>query len=424
MSSPLRIRAAALAALAFWLTCVPTSAREWTNDKGQKLEARLVRVKDDTAFLRADGKTIPAPIDRLSQADQEWVTRYVELTAEREWGTAKVAGEFKAVRSDGFEVRNDTGRQTIPFADLTVADFTIVEEYSQHVGDELPEEFATEQAAAIERAPPPRPEGMVLRDWTDTRGRTLSAEFEGTVDQKALLWKGDKRFEFPLAKLSSGDRSWIANHYLGQLRSDLSDGVSAANTIISAGVMKAMMSGRRPPPIPPVSPQAFAKPTPPVEVNPHAFPETPLVAAEPTTPEPASASVADANVHPERGPAPWIDDVGDLSANEIDRRLNEAFGEWYESDEDAGGDAYCSHCDGNFLYPASFGAGDPCPFCGVATREEDLYEFEEIEVTTGGLLWWLVASRLGRRVLMFGLIAIVGGVVSAAVNGVFGTSGE
>lgn len=417
MGVPLRIPVAACAALTVLLNTSPSDAREWVNDQGKKLEASFVRLRDDTAFLRADGKLIRAPLDRLSEADQQWITRHEELAAARAWGTAGVTGPFIAIRTEGFEIRTDDGRQTVPFAELTADDYAIVAEYHTHIERELPDRFAAEQTAAIERAPPPRPEGMVERNWTDTRGRELTAEFEGTVDQKALLWRGDKRFDFPLTKLIAEDRAWIARHYLDQLADDLGDGVSAANSIVSAGMMKAMMSGRRPPSFPPPSPQAFAKPPAQAAPSPDAFVETdsyPEADAQPTsTPAPTSETTS---VHPERGSPPWIDDVNDFSNNEIDARYREAFGEWVDTDEGIGGDAYCSHCQGEFVYPESFAVGGPCPFCGIALKAEDLDDWGDIdEGSSGGGLWFL--RRGPRRIILFLLITAIGAGIKLTLGG-------
>lgn len=244
------VRVAATAIAAFPLLLMPSTslAREWVNDQGKKLDASFIRLRDETAFLRADGKLIRAPIERLSESDQQWIARHEELTASREWGDAKAEGQFKTIRTEGFEVRSDKSRLTIPFADLTVADFTIVADYYAHTEQELPDEFAVEQASALARAPAPRPEGMLERQWTDVRGRELTAEFEGTRGEKALLWKGDRRFEFPLAKLSPDDLAWIARQNLNQLMADLQGGVAAASSIASAAAESAARNALQPSP--------------------------------------------------------------------------------------------------------------------------------------------------------------------------------
>ena len=62
------------------LLCALTSMsgaeiRTWTDDTGQyTVEAELVEVRDGIVFLRkTDGSVSPVPLDRLSEADRQYI---------------------------------------------------------------------------------------------------------------------------------------------------------------------------------------------------------------------------------------------------------------------------------------------------------------------------------------------------------------
>jgi hypothetical protein len=51
--------------------------RTWTNDKGKKIQARLIRVEGEIAILLRDGGEVKAPLEHLSQADQDYIEEQV-----------------------------------------------------------------------------------------------------------------------------------------------------------------------------------------------------------------------------------------------------------------------------------------------------------------------------------------------------------
>jgi hypothetical protein len=51
-------------------------ARSWTDQKGARLEADLVRVEGTNVILRIKGKETPVALEKLSAADQAWVAEW------------------------------------------------------------------------------------------------------------------------------------------------------------------------------------------------------------------------------------------------------------------------------------------------------------------------------------------------------------
>ncbi len=65
----------ALAALLACCAAPAVSAREWTSADGRKLQADFVSLSGDTVTLRraSDGREFTLTLDRLSEADREWI---------------------------------------------------------------------------------------------------------------------------------------------------------------------------------------------------------------------------------------------------------------------------------------------------------------------------------------------------------------
>lgn len=437
-------------------------ARTWTNDQGQTLEAEFVRlrVSDRTVLLRdAEGKLVPAPITRLSEEDQQWIETYKDFASPRVWGDPdkRIRGRFQVLRDDHVEVRMASERIEVPLAELTAEDVAHLEAMYAHVDKELPAKFESIKAAAVANAPP---EDAVERDWTDARGRSITALYGGTTGDKAILWIKGKRFEYPLSRLSDADRSWVGRQNLDRLASDLRGGWSAAASIAAAAMGKAMTGGDAPPmamlgggpPMPgdssftgreqppydefsdpprnefgevepayggrqpapapgPAAEYAYQAPEPPVD--PAMQVDAPVEEPAADTPVEPAASVDG------RGPPPWINDINDLSYNEIDSRLREAFGEWVDNDEDIGGDAYCHHCEGEFMFPTSYTAGSPCPFCGTTLEADDL-SFWDDDGSGGGAVYtgtpWYF-RRWFRRLVIGLIVTGIGVAVKLSQGG-------
>ena len=66
----------ALCAGAVLITCA--SARTWTDNKGRKIEADLLRIEGDKAILKFKGREVKYPITKLSEQDQDFITKWQE----------------------------------------------------------------------------------------------------------------------------------------------------------------------------------------------------------------------------------------------------------------------------------------------------------------------------------------------------------
>lgn len=53
----------------------PLSARTWTNAEGREIEAEYVSSDGEKVVLLLNGKEIPYPLEKLSEADREWVEK-------------------------------------------------------------------------------------------------------------------------------------------------------------------------------------------------------------------------------------------------------------------------------------------------------------------------------------------------------------
>lgn len=436
------------------------SARTWTNAEDQKLEADFVRYRssDRTVLLRnEEGKLVPAPIDRLSEEDQQWVEAYRDFAAPRIWGdpAKRQRGRYQVLRDDHVEVRLAKESLKIPLKDLTAEDVAHLEALYAHTEEELPPYFATIKRAAVASRPP---DDAVERQWTDAKGRAITALYGGTEGDRAVLWIKGKRYEYPLSRLSAADRTWVGEQKLGQLASDLQGGWSAASTIAMTGMAKAMMEGRTPPAMPPMGQPPLNRGAPygdPSQMASGEFDQSqydrgyqdPTATADPATdpsayqaaeppvdmPPPDATQPVDPNATASqdpavsdngRGPAPWINSIDELNEAEYVARNREAFGDWVDNDEDIAGAAYCSHCDAEFFYPASYGAGNPCPFCGTTIGADNLASLDEEDDdsnSSSGRPWYM--SRFMRRFVIGSVVLIIGVGVQLARSGIFSSSG-
>jgi predicted esterase len=83
---------------------LPLSAREWINDAGQKIEADFISADANTVTLRRNGKEIIYPLNKLSQADRDFIKLQPKPPAPAAAGGAKTgwnaAFPIKAAHAD------------------------------------------------------------------------------------------------------------------------------------------------------------------------------------------------------------------------------------------------------------------------------------------------------------------------------------
>lgn len=383
----------------------PVEGRLWTNTDGQTLEADFVRVNSRTAVLRAGEKTIKAPLDRLSEDDNAWLDRFKKLVQPREWGKPdgpRYQGQFTEIKNGKVRVKYGALLSLVPFEELSGEDWHEVADVLRHLEQEMPPELlALKPAPVLTLANGIAPADAVERSWTDIKGREIKAGYLGVHETDALLWMRDKEFKVPLSRLSPEDRRWIAS----QSVSDLAGSLQLAMATVSQVTMKAQAQG----PPPPEVLEAMQPPE----------PETaPVPAAEPQPqPEPLAPAAVEPTPSPQGSP-PYIKHVDELPYKEYEARLDKAFAGMPEIDYDEPyGDAYCDTCHAEFVIPEGFGAGRPCPLCGVAMGEElvTVYDDDYYADTSSSRPWYL--SRWVRRLVITVVIAGIGVGVKIATGG-------
>ncbi len=378
----------------------PVEGRTWTNTDGQTLEAEFIRLSNRAALLKAGEKTITAPLNRLSQEDRDWVDRYKELMRSRDWGRPEgptYQGRYAEAKNGKLRVKHGSKTHLIPYEELSDDDWRYAKTVMDHLEAEMPEELvALKPAPELTLADGIKPSQAVERSWTDSRGREIVAGYLGVHESNALLWMRDKEFKVPLEKLSADDRRWIASQSLSKMNGSLQLTMAAVSQITS----RAMMQG----PPPPEVLKALQPPTPPAPAPPDMAPPAPQQVSAP--PQPTAPL-------PSR-----VQHIDDLTEDQYDAVILDAFGEDYES----GGFAECYNCEGGFEYPADFGMGDPCPFCNepvteFITNEEFEKMSAEIVAKLGGESrpWYL--QRWVRRLVITVVLAGIGVGVKIATGG-------
>lgn len=480
----------AVVALAAHAASPATGAdRTWTNVEGVTVVGEIIRVQDGDVSLRVldrDGarqrpsprraiagaadppppprRVVRIPLRRLSLADREWIDRHDKLRGARRWGQPPAEGQ-RDTRPRGRVVRVQKGNVVIErggsqalvsLTDLSYEDFVHLEAWHDHYGESLSSD------ALAYKPPKPKREraaprhltgvGSASREWTDTRGRSVTARFAGTENGRVVLSMGGEEYRTPLARLSEDDQRWVAGQALAKLGEDVSGSVgwlfdaaggmppvggpAFAGNPASQGGGGLAFSSREESPFPQrpdarspsIRSRAEALGAPRVETPPQPSRESaprrePAVVPQKTAPvsaKPVEPAPTDPPAAAESTAFQPIDDIGDLSPNQIDARLEEVFGE-----EDLIGFAECEHCYAEFGYPASFSEGDPCPFCTRPVTE--LVSMEELEEALTEAFevderpWY--ATRGGRRLIFWLLIAVAGMAAKAFAGAVTGTGG-
>ncbi|MGI9454942.1 MAG: SHD1 domain-containing protein [Aeoliella sp.] len=177
------------------------ATRSWTNDKGDTIEARLLRVSGKTAILNQEGQVIRAPMDRLSKADRDWIARTKELKKWREWTLADGSQRraiFVDFEDDELKLKDREETFSIKFDELKEADRELVAEvFNSGLG-------------GLDAATDFTPTEKVTREWTDFSGKKIEAEFRGTEGDKIVLFFKDKEWRVPLWRFSDEDKEFVA----------------------------------------------------------------------------------------------------------------------------------------------------------------------------------------------------------------------
>ena len=408
---------------AFLLIGGPCSARSWTDKEGNTLEAEFTRLRNAMVYLKTVDEVVPVSINRLSEADQEWIKRYQALHRTRRWNASQgeaMRGAFVGVRDGELRIRQGRDLIKLPLATIAPEDWQHIQSIYEHLDQTPPQEFLSLRPAR--RAPPPpavAPEGPT-RDWIDQTGRRITAVYAGTRGEKVLLWVRDKEYAYPVDKLSRADREWIARQNLGKLGEQAGSALAFASQLFSGA------SAVPRPPAPDAQPASRPRnPSPPPIAQPLAsrVPERPRPQAPPPPEPPAVVEREPEPERPKAAPKPVsvvIDDIDELTDEEYEQRLIDAFGNSEETEYE--GIASCGHCGAEYAYPVGYNEGSPCPFCTKPVDELLKFEDMELDISFGGSSTPWYFRRSFRRLIIFLLIFAAGTVAKYLANAA--TTGE
>ncbi|MEP4077351.1 prolyl oligopeptidase family serine peptidase [Haloferula sp.] len=116
--------------LSFLLTLILAAvaqARQWTSIDGRKLEAEFVSSSDNKVILKrdADGEVFTLPVDKLSEADREWIEDNKDKPAPTE-PPAKMEGPAAELLTGSWVLREEKG---LPYTIFGAADLDANKKY-------------------------------------------------------------------------------------------------------------------------------------------------------------------------------------------------------------------------------------------------------------------------------------------------------
>lgn len=209
-------------AVAVHATAEDYPSRTWTNDEGKSITAKLIRVSGATAILDQDGTIIRAPINRLSDDDKQWIKQVRELNRWREWtmvdGTTRramlqeVDGDEITLKDKDLNEEVELKLEGLSDTDRALlADVYGVESSSRaRLGGTRDGGSFGADLGDSGGGPTINTQGTgQTHDWTDTRGKTITAEFRGTEGRNVVLFFKDREWRVPLSNFSVSDQQWV-----------------------------------------------------------------------------------------------------------------------------------------------------------------------------------------------------------------------
>ncbi|TWT86560.1 hypothetical protein Mal64_33860 [Pseudobythopirellula maris] len=416
-------------------------ARSWTYNGETIVGEYVSRSGRHVTVKLEDGTEDWLRLYRLDRADREWIDRYHELTKSRRWGRPtgpQPRGGFESFENGKLRVAHGDEVTLIYPDELTSGDLQHLRKLHLHIGATLPADLANLTPPVDAPADAPRAE---QREWVDVDGRTIEASFVRLEEEGVVLLYKQREVGVRFARLSSHDLDWLHNQ----------PGVSLPAHAIRVTTVKRQTPSRvesSPSPEPEAVAVAaprerFATPRsagrrdtargesnrrekshdgpagePGADFSRDPESQEPESQESDTTSDPPTAEASEGGGEdtPDAETDEEYDEYDDeeYSAEELAmmRKLDEAFG-----DAERIGIAECYHCDNVFDYPAAFGSGDSCPFCGKPVGELITYEEigEALAVSLGGGRPWYL-QRWFRRLAVALVIAVVGGVIKAMMG--------
>lgn len=199
------------------LNATDYSPRKWTNDQGETIEATLRRVSGKTAVLDHNGEIVRAPINRLSEADQEWLESVRELKRWREWTMADGStqrAKLEELDGEQLTLKSPSEEFELTLDQVSDADRELISAVYN------PSAMEESNASGLSSGE------VVTRNFTDNRGKTINAEYRGVEGDKIVLFFKDREWRVPLADFSAADQQWVAQ---AQLDGDLSSSSAIAS---------------------------------------------------------------------------------------------------------------------------------------------------------------------------------------------------
>ncbi len=176
---------------------------EWTDKKGNKIEADYVKTEGPRVVLRdADGKVHRAPFNQLSEEDQAWLRELKRLMGSRVWGRGRLSVKGSLVGVGvGVAVKVD-GADRVELVYPTREDLRWVDDLLMHKGADLTAPLLFMIAVENWAEQYAYPESI----WTNTQGRKLEGRFVGLRDGKVVIRADDRNYDVSLMRLSSGSQ--------------------------------------------------------------------------------------------------------------------------------------------------------------------------------------------------------------------------
>lgn len=329
------------------------NARKWTDVAGNQISADYVRVHEGEVILRQGTRIIKCPYDKFSELDKAYLRDQMEAergSSKRRTGINQIGGPVTPDETD------DDARE--------------------------------------------------LRTWQDLQGRKILAQYTGFSGGRIELLKDGRRVSYPYVGFSGADQSYVAQILISEGRVDeipkkKKEGEDGSGEGVSSeeggygggGPMGGSRAGRGPMgggPMGGMGPMgggpmggSFGPSEPDYEVaGPPSF--------EPPSFEPPS-------FHGPSFSGPSIPNPGAMESHVPDFEPSHApvdvggSGPGYGTPSMMEEVSVCSNCDGEV--PASIGAGDCCPHCGVR------FDYEEKSDGSREYAGW-GSTRGGRRAIV------------------------
>lgn len=239
-------------------------ARTWTNTDGDTIQADLIKIRGRTVFLDQNGKTIRAPIPKLSEADQAWIEKYQSLKGSRNWTLSTgdvIEGRYGELTEDAVVVKRGYERSTLKLEELSEADRQYLRDYLPMIEEEVPEAIRADESSQLaeaqslgsqsqgtkpsdstgpsdgtgdvqgkadsEEMASEKPTELVTdedeapRAWHDSRGREIMARLVRFDGELVTLFLKEREYKLPLTKLSEEDQNYLSQRLIDTVEKPL-----------------------------------------------------------------------------------------------------------------------------------------------------------------------------------------------------------